>query len=195
MTMTLRSKTLLGCIALLSACGQSGNKPAAVDTHDAATPPATIPTPPTASSAPADDCVKTIDAATAATILGVAKAREGVSLGHSKLPPNSMDLLQCTYAAANPDPFSAFLKYIIFTPAAGDVDTVYKSMTQAMSPKTFEPKVGTASIGWIRDGSAPGLFAAFVTFRSDKNIFQVSVGNIKGEEAAKAAAVKLAQSL
>jgi hypothetical protein len=179
--------------SLLSACGQTGNKPSGSGAINAS-----IPAPPPAaleSAVVADDCNRKIGAAAAAAILGVANAKENAYFGHTKQPPDHMDVLECGYHEASPDPYAPFMKFVMFTPIVPDMASVFSSMPPPAGMQTIETHVGTESSGWIRPGAGPGLFEAHVTFKTGSNIFQVLVGGLHSADAAKAAAVKLAGML
>jgi hypothetical protein len=178
---------------LLSACGQSGDKSSRSGAINASVPavsPAAL-----ESNVVADDCNRRIGAAAAAAILGVAKAKENVYFGHTKRSPDQMDVLECGFHEANPDPYAPFIKFVMFTPTAADIASVYSSMPPPAGMQTIDTHVGTESAGWIRPGAAPGLFEAHVTFRTESNIFQVVVGGLHGADAAKDAASTLAGKL
>jgi hypothetical protein len=192
--MPLMPRTVgLFALALLSACGQTGNKPSGSVAVNASVPaalPAALD-----SAVVADDCNRRISAAAAADILGVAKAKENTYFGHTKQPPNQIDVLECGYHAANPDPYAPFLKFVVFTPAAADMLSVFSSMPPPSGMQTIVTHVGAESSGWIRAGAGSGLFEAHVTFKTGSNIFQVLVGGLHGADAATAAALKLAGEL
>jgi hypothetical protein len=177
---------------LLSACGQSGDKSSGGSSN--ASVPAALTTAPV-SDVVADDCNRRIGAAAAAAILGVTKAKENVYFGHTKQSPDQMDVLECGYSEANPDPYAPFMKFVVFTPIAADIASVYSRMSVPAGMQTIDTHVGTESSGWIRPGVGPGLFEAHITFRTASNIFQVQVGGLHGADAATSAALKLAGSL
>jgi hypothetical protein len=190
--MLLKSRAIgvFALAVLLSACGQNGNQPSGGGAINASVPaaaPAAL-----ASNVVADDCNRKINAAAAADILGVAKAKENVYFGHTKQSPDQMDVLECGYHGASPDPYAPFMKFVMFTPSAADMASVFSSMPPPAGMQTIETHVGADSSGWIRRGAGPGLYEAHVTFRTGSNIFQVVVGGLHGADAAKDAAVKLA---
>jgi hypothetical protein len=194
-----RAIGMFGLALLLSACGQSG-KPSGDKSPGPVSGAinASVPVAPPAALDPApvpDDCNRKIAAAAAAAILGVGKVKENVYFGHTKQPPDQMDVLECGYHKAGPDPYAPFLKFVMFTPGAADIASVYSSMPAPSGMQTIDTHVGMSSSGWIRPGAGPGLFEAHVTFRTASNIFQVIVGGQHGADAATNAALKLAGSL
>jgi hypothetical protein len=178
---------------LLSACGQSGDRSSAGGSTIASAP-AAPPTAPVASVV-ADDCNRRVGVATAAGILGVTKATENVYFGHTKQSPDQMDVLECGYHEASPDPYAPFMKFVVFTPIAADIASVYSSMSPRAGVQTIDTHLGMESTGWIRPGAGPGLFEAHITFRTASNIFQVEVAGLHGADAATDAALKLAGNL
>ena len=193
MFITFRATSGFALAFLLSACGQSGDRSSGAVSTSASIP-ATPPTAP-ASDVVANDCNRRIGAAAAAAILGVARVKENIYFGHTKQPPDQMDVLECGYSEANPDPYAPFMKFVVFTPISADVASVYSSMSPHAGMQTIDAHVGTESFGWIRPGSGPGLFEAHITFRTATNIFQVQVGGMHGADAATGAASKLAGAL
>jgi hypothetical protein len=188
-----RAVGMFAAALLLCACGQTGNKPSvstAVNASVPAVPPAALD-----SSVVADDCNRKISSAAAADILGVAKAKENTYFGHTKRPPDQMDVLECGYHAASQDPYAPFMKFVVFTPIAADIASVFSSMPPPAGTQTIETHVGAESSGWIRPGAGPGLFEAHVAFRTGANVYQVLVGGLHGADAAKDAAMKLAGKL
>jgi hypothetical protein len=178
---------------LLSACGQSGDKSSgSISTNPSV--PAASPTAPV-SNGVADDCNRRVSTAAAAGILGVTMAQENVYFGHTQQSPDQMDVLECGYHEASPDPYAPFMKFVVFTPIAADIASVYSSMSPPAGMQTIDTHVGTESSGWIRPGAGPGLFEAHITFRTASNIFQVQVGGLQGADAARDAALKLAGNL
>jgi hypothetical protein len=193
--MFIKSRAIgtLALALLLSACGQSGDRSSGSGLTNASVPaaPSTAPV----ANVVADDCNRRIGAAAAAAILGVTKAKENVYFGHTKQSPDQMDVLECGYSEANPDPYAPFMKFVVFTPTAADIASVYSRMSVPAGMQTIDTHVGTESSGWIRPGVGPGLFEAHITFRTASNIFQVQVGGLHGADAATSAALKLAGSL
>jgi hypothetical protein len=178
---------------LLCACGKNGDRSsghAAINASVPAAPPAAV-----EPHIVADDCNRRIGPAAAASILGVAKAKENVYFGHTKQPPSQMDVLDCGYHESSPDPYAPFVKFVVFTPNATAIASVYSSMPAPSGMQTFDTHVGMSSSGWIRAGAGPGLFEAHVTFRTVSNVFQVVVGGLHGADVATNAAVKLAEHL
>jgi hypothetical protein len=178
---------------LLSACGKNSDRSpghAAINASVPASPPAVI-----EPHVVADDCNRRIGPAAAAAVLGVSNAKENVYFGHTKQPPDQMDVLDCGYHDARADPYAPFVKFVVFTPSAADIASVYSSMPAPSGMQTFDTHVGTSSSGWIRPGAGPGLFEAHVTFRTTSTVFQVVVGGLHGADAATNAALKLAGNL
>jgi len=177
---------------LLSACGKNSDRSsghAAINASVPAAPPAAL-----ESHVVADDCNRKIGPAAAAAILGVTKTKQNVYFGHTKQPPDQMDVLDCGYHDASADPYAPFAKFVVFTPSAADIASVYSSMPAPSGMQTFDTHVAMSSSGWIRPGAAPGLFEAHVTFRTTSNIVQVVVGGLHGADATNAA-LKLAGNL
>jgi len=184
---------IFALVLLLSACGKNSDRSsdhAAINASVPAAAPAALD-----SHVVADDCNRKIGPAAAAAILGVTKAKENVYFGHTKQPPDQMDVLDCGYHGASPDPYAPFVKFVVFTPSAADIASVYSSMPAPSGMRTFDTHVGMSSSGWIRAGAGPGLFEAHVTFRTMSNVFQVVVGGLPGADAATNAALKLAGNL
>ncbi|MGO9036358.1 MAG: hypothetical protein ACLPV2_11075 [Steroidobacteraceae bacterium] len=191
--MFIKSRTIgTSALALLvSACGQSGDKSSGGDSNASdATSLTTAPV----STLVADDCNRRISAATAADVLGVAKAKENVYVGHYK-GTGGIDYLECGYSEASPDPYAPFFKFVVLAPLAADIESVYRSQSRPPGVQTIDTRVGTESFGWIRAGVGPGLFEVHITFRTASNIFDVTVGSVHGADAATAAALKLAGRL
>ncbi len=178
---------------LLSACGQGGGKPAGAGSSSASV--AAAPAIAAVSAVVADDCNRRIGAAAAAAILGVIKAKENPYFGHTKQSPDQMDVLECGYSEASPDPYAPFMKFIVFTPIAADIVSIYSSMSPPAGVQKIDSHIGAESGGWIRPGVGTGLFEAHITFRTASNIYQVQVGGLQGGDATTAAALKLAGSL
>jgi hypothetical protein len=193
MSMKSHAMSMFALALLLSACGKNSDRSsgqAAINASVPAAAPAAL-----VSHVVPDDCNRRIGPVAAAAILGVSKAKENVYFGHTKQPPDQMDVLDCGYHEANPDPYAPFVKFVVFTPIATDIASVYSSMPPPSGMRTFDTHVGMSSSGWIRPGAGPGLFEAHVTFRTTSNIFQVVVGGLRGADAAANAALKLAGNL
>jgi hypothetical protein len=177
---------------LLFACGQSGEKSSGGFSN--ANVPTSLTTAPVSDVA-ADDCNRRINAVAAAAILGVTKVKENVYVGHYK-GSGEIDYLECGYSEANPDPQAPFFKFVVLTPRAADIESVYRSQSPPPpGAQTIDTHVGTESFGWIRPRGGSGLFEAHIKFRTRSNILEVTVGNVHGADAATAAALKLAGSL
>jgi hypothetical protein len=189
----LRAISTLGLALLLSACGHSSDKAPGGGSSDASVPTAR-PTA-TASNVGADDCNRKIDAAAAASILGVAKARENVYFEHTTQPPDKMDVLECGYSEASPNPNAPLMKYVVYAPIAADIPSVYSGLFRHPGLQSFNPNVGAESAGWVGPTSTPGLFQAYINFRTASNIFTIQVSGLPSADAAKSAVQKLAGSL
>ena len=177
---------------LLSACGQNGDKSSGGSSN--ASVPAALTTAPV-SDVVADDCNRRIGAAAAAGILGVTKVKENVYFGHTKQSPDQMDVLECGYHDASPDPYAPFMKFVVFTPIAADIAAVYSGMSPPAGMQTIDTHVGTESSGWIRSWAGPGLSEAHIRFRTASNIFEVEVVGLHSADAATDAALRLAGNL
>jgi len=191
-----RAIGIVALVLLLAACGRNTDKtpvgasaiPAAPSPNEAARGAATE------ISAIPDDCNQKVDASAAARILGVADARENVYLGHTTQSPDRMDVLQCGFSEATPRANAPLLKYIVYTPIADDVPTVYSTLLQHSAMQSFDTHLGAGSSGWVGP-TASGRFQAYINFMTASNVFTVEVGGLPSADAAKSAALKLAASL
>jgi uncharacterized membrane protein len=150
-----------------------------------------------AARAAAPDCTK-IDAAAAATVLGVPKARNNSSGGHTKQSPDNMDVLGCTYAEISPDPMARTLTYFIYTPIPKDLESVFSSLTNENvrgAVVKFSPGVGTGSTGWTRSSASGETFDGSVVVRGNAYIAVAKVGGMPSLAAAKKALVSAGQIL
>jgi hypothetical protein len=142
----------------------------------------------TVAAADASDCKLTV--AAAATALGVQTARANASQGHSKMPPDNMDVVTCGYAEATRDPRAKVLTYTLYTPVAADLSTVFLSLAHPNipgNPQAFSPGLGSESTGWVR-GNADGVtFDGGVAFRMPSSIVVIRVGMMPSAAAAQAA--------
>jgi len=147
--------------------------------------------------AAADDCGK-LDAASAATVLGVPKARANPSQGHHKQPPDNMDVFSCGYAEVSPDPLARTLLYFVYTPITKDLTSVFSSLSHPNvpgKPETFSPGIGTGSTGWVRASANGQTYDGEIAFRGAANITTVRVGGMPNAEAAKKALVSAGKIL
>src|SRR5215468_2706459 len=89
-----------------------------------------------------------MDAASVASVLGVQKARANPYGGHTKQPPDNMDVLSCGYAEVSADPLAKTLIYVVYTPLPKDLPVVFSSLSQGNvpgKPQAFSPGVGSES--------------------------------------------------
>src|SRR3954470_18342538 len=92
----------------------------------------------------ANDCER-IDAATVASILSVPKARVNPSRGHTKQPPDNMDVLACGYVEVSPNPLAKTLSYFVYTPLPKNLASEFSSLSHPNvpgQPQAFSPGVG-----------------------------------------------------
>lgn len=136
-----------------------------------------------------DDCTQ-IDAKAAARILG-APARATANQGHSKLPPDDMDLLSCVYLEATRSPTARMLTYLIYTPVAKDLANEYASLAGGnfARKQLFSPNVGDQSSGWFRSDLSDSLFEGYVAMQSGATVVVIKVGGMPSADAAKNALV------
>jgi hypothetical protein len=105
--------------------------------------------------------------AAAATALGVPATRANPYQGHTKMPPDNMDVLTCGYAEASVDPRARVLGYTVYTPLAQDLAKVFSSVAHSSisgNPQPFPPGVGSESTGWVRASSVAGTFDGSIVF-------------------------------
>jgi hypothetical protein len=136
----------------------------------------------------ASDCKLTV--AAAATALGVQTARANAYQGHSKLPPDNMDVLTCGYAEVTRDPRAKVLTYTLYTPVAADLAAVFSSLAHPNipgNPQAFSPGLGSESTGWVRSNVDGVTFDGSVVFRMPSHIVMIRVGMMPSAAAAKTA--------
>jgi hypothetical protein len=138
----------------------------------------------------AGDCAQ-IDAKGAATVLGVPTARANTTPGHSKLPPDNMDVLSCAYVEASVDPMARTLSYSIYTPIAADLAGVYASLADGNFPRKqiFSPNVGTQSSGWFRSSVRGDTFEGYIAMQTGATIVVIKIGGMPSSDAAKNALI------
>ena len=147
-------------------------------------------------AADASDCKLTV--AAAATALSVQTARANAYQGHSKLPPDNMDVLTCGYAEATLDPRARVLSYTLYTPVAADLSSVFLSLAHPNipgNPQAFSPGLGSESTGWVRGNPDGTTFDGSVVFRMPSYIVVIKVGIMPSAAAAKAALVSAGAAL
>jgi len=137
------------------------------------------------------DC-ETMTAASAASVLGVPKAKSNPSQSHQKLPPDNMDVFGCGYVEISSDPMARTMSYLVYTPIAKDLATVFSSLSHPNipgKPQSFSPGIGTGSTGWVRL-NATETFDGSIVFRRATDIVVVRVSGMPSGDAAKSALVK-----
>jgi hypothetical protein len=146
--------------------------------------------------AAAGDCSQ-IDAKAAATVLGVPTARANANPGHSKLPPDNMDLLSCGYAEATVDPMARTLSYFIYTPIPKDLASVYASLASGNFPRAqiFSPNVGSQSSGWFRSSVSGDTFEGYIAMQTGTTIVTIKVGGMPSSDAVKNALISAGKIL
>jgi len=138
------------------------------------------------------DCTK-VDAALAAKVLGVPKARANPSAGHTKQPPNKMDVIGCSYVEATPDPMAKTLLYVIYTPIAKDLASEYSSQSNPNiqgKVQKFSPGVGSASTGWVRPSVNGETFDGSIILRQNDYIAVIKVAGMPNIDALEKALVR-----
>jgi len=142
--------------------------------------------------AAAPDCA-TINAASAASVLGVPKAKSNPSEGHHKQSPDNMDVFACGYVEISFDPMARTLSYVVYTPIPNDLASVFSSLSAPNipgKPQSFSPGIGSGSTGWVRASANGQTFDGSIAFRTATNIVVVKVGGMTSSDAAKSALVK-----
>lgn len=145
----------------------------------------------------ANDCER-IDVATVASILSVPKARANPSRGHTKQPPDNMDVLGCSYVEASPNPLAKTLIYVVYTPLPKDLASEFASLSHPNvpgQPQAFSPGVGSESTGWVRASANGETFDGSIVFRMPSYIVDVKVGGMPNLDAAKRALVNAGKAL
>jgi len=143
-------------------------------------------------SAAAITC-ETINAASAAGVMGVPKARANTPSPHHKMSPDNMDYFGCSYAEISPDPLSKTMSYGVYTPIPKDLATVFASVAHPNvpgKPTNFSPGIGTGSTGWFRLSANGETYDGSIVFQTGANIVEVKVGGMKSGDEAKNALIK-----
>lgn len=136
------------------------------------------------------DC-ETLNAASAASVMGVPKARS-LPPSHQKLSPDNMDVLGCAYFEVNPDPRAKTMSYHVYTPIPKDLASVFSSLANPNipgKPQSFSPGIGTGSTGWARLSANGETYDGSICFRGATNIIVVTVAGMPSADAAKKALV------
>jgi hypothetical protein len=144
-----------------------------------------------------DDCGK-FDAASAATVLGVPKARANPSGGHHKLSPNNMDVIGCSYVEATPDPQARSLIINVYTPIAKDLASQFAGVSNENvpgKPQNFSPGVGSASSGWVRLSANGETYDGTIRVLRASDFLVIKVGGMKSADEAKAALIRAGKLL
>jgi len=138
------------------------------------------------------DC-ETMTAASAASVMGVPKARSNPPGSHSKQPPDNMDVFGCSYAEVSPDPLARTMVYTVYTPIPKDLGSVFASLSHPNipgKPVSFSPGIGTGSTGWVRLSANGETYDGSIVFQGASNIVVVRVSGMPSGDAAKSALVK-----
>lgn len=145
--------------------------------------------------AAAGDCTR-MDAKAVGTVLGV-PARVNGSQGHSKLPPDNMDLLSCGYFEVTPAIMGRSLLYLIYTPIPKDIASVYASLSGGNFPRklVFSPNVGSQSSGWYRSSLTDSTFEGQVAMQSGATITVIKIGGMPSSDAVKNALIAAGKML
>ena len=131
-------------------------------------------------------------AASAASVMGVPKARANPSAGHKKMSPDNMDVIGCSYVEDSRDPMAKSMIFWVYTPIAKDLASEFASLSKPYipgNPQSFSPGIGTGSTGWTRV-NATDTYEGSVVFRRAADIVVVRVNGMPNADAAKGAAVK-----
>jgi len=145
-----------------------------------------------AASAASIDC-QTINAASAASVMGVPKAKANPPSPHSKQSPDNMDVFACSYVEDSPDPLARTMLYFVYTPIPKDLASVFSSLSAPNipgKPQSFSPGIGTGSTGWVRLSGNGQTYDGSIAFRGATNIVVVKVAGMPSADAAKTALVK-----
>jgi hypothetical protein len=137
------------------------------------------------------DC-ETITAASAATVLGVPKAKTNFSQGHHKQPPDNMDVFACGFVEVSVDPMARTMSYVVYTPIPKDLASVFSSVSTPNiqgKPQKFSPGIGAGSTGWVRASANGTTYDGSIVFLGAANIVEVKVGGMPSADAAKKALV------
>jgi hypothetical protein len=145
--------------------------------------------------AEAGDCTQ-IDVTAAASVLGV-PARATPGQGHSKLPPDNMDLLSCVYLEVTRNPTARTLTYQIYTPIPKDLANVYASLASGNFPRkqVFSPNVGDQSSGWFRSSLTDSTFEGYVAMQSGAHLMVIKIGGMPSADAVKNALISAGRIL
>jgi hypothetical protein len=150
------------------------------------------------SASPATIDCETINAASAASVLGVPKAKSTPSQGHHKQPPDNMDVFACGYVEVSPDPLARTMSYFVYTPIPKDLASVFSSLSAPNipgKPQSFSPGIGSGSTGWVRLSANGQTYDGSIAFRGATNIVVVKVAGMPSSDAAKSALVKVGNIL
>jgi hypothetical protein len=143
------------------------------------------------------DCTK-IDAAAAATVLGVPKTQDNSTGHHNKQSPDNMDVLGCAYAEVSPDPMARTLVYFIYTPIPKDYEDVFASVANPNIPgkvEKFSPGIGSGSTGWARASANGVTFDGGIVVRGVGYFAAANVGGMPSIAAVKKALMSAGQIL
>ena len=145
-----------------------------------------------------NDCER-LDVATVASVLSVPKARANPSRGHTKQPPDNMDVLGCSYVEASPNPLAKALGYTVYTPLPKNLPSMFQSLSHANvfgpPPQPFSPGVGSESAGWVRPSVNGETFDGYIVFRTPTYIVDVKVSGMPSLDATKRALVNAGKAL
>jgi len=145
----------------------------------------------------ADDCEK-LDVATVASVLSVPKARANPSRGHTKQPPDNMDVVGCSYVEVSPNPLAKVLLYNVYTPLPKNLPSMFESLSHPNvpgQPQAFAPGVGSESTGWVRASANGETFDGSIVFRMPSSIVVVKVSGMTSLDAAKKSLVNAGKAL
>jgi hypothetical protein len=134
-----------------------------------------------------------MDAAAAASVLSVPTARANPSQGHTKQPPDNMDVLSCGYVEVSANPLAKTLSFTVYTPLPKNLPSIFSSLSHPNipgQPQAFSPGVGSESTGWVRASANGETFDGSIVFRMPSYIMTVKVGGAPSLDAAKSALVK-----
>ena len=143
------------------------------------------------------DCT-TLDLASAASVLGVPKAKSLPFQGHHKQPPDNVDVFACSFVEASVDPLARTLSYVVYTPIAKDLASVYSSVSMPNipgNPQKFSPGVGSQSTGWVRASANGETFDGSIVFLGSTYFVNVKVSGMPSADAAKKALINAGKIL
>ena len=144
-----------------------------------------------------NDCER-LDVVTVASILSVPKARANPSRGHTKQPPDNMDVLGCSYVEVSPNPLAKALIYNVYTPLPKNLPSMFQSLSHPNvqgQPQAFSPGVGSESTGWVRASVDGETFDGSIVFRMPSYIVAVKVSGMPSLDATKRALVNAGKAL